>query len=366
MIAFNEDFQRLVRFRDLFHDHAEYTISQAAQALNMEVGDFAIQILEWSDILAIQGHNDRIKLRSAIEAPDDQDRIALFSVFQPLIKEIAYFGRETIAHCLIQIQEIPIVHRRFLKRVVKYYSRFPDHVRKTLGDPILWVRIARLFHRWIEYDTAEFLYQWALLQDPNNGIVWNSYGWLEYEGRGNNGRAEEYFLRAKALDPLFPFVWINLGNLYYSLHKDNESRDAWQRAVQLNPTVSVGWHNLGLISYERFNNPNQAKKYYYKTLEITPSFGYAYIGLGDIFKNVEKDSNKAEFYYRQATEMDPFNRKTWVVLARFLRSQAGMDDEAKACEKRAEQLEDDFIRQQVLVDQGDQLSDAPPEEDAIE
>ena len=80
--------------------------------------------------------------------------------------------------------------------------------------------------------------------------------------------AENAYRRAIAMDES-SFAWDGLGLVLQRRELRTHAREAFERAVQINPQNATAWVHLGL-SYELLGNPEAAVDAYRKALSITP------------------------------------------------------------------------------------------------
>jgi tetratricopeptide (TPR) repeat protein len=80
--------------------------------------------------------------------------------------------------------------------------------------------------------------------------------------------AENAYRRAIAMDES-SFAWDGLGLVLQRRELRSHAREAFERAVQINPQNANAWLHLGL-SYELLGNPVAAVDVYRKALSITP------------------------------------------------------------------------------------------------
>lgn len=88
--------------------------------------------------------------------------------------------------------------------------------------------------------------------------------------------------------------WIDLG-LKRKAEEDYEgARDAWQKAVEIDPNSSVSFRNLGVIYGYYLNDPQKAEKNFLISIEKDPQLAYLYVTLYDFYRDVLRDPEKAK------------------------------------------------------------------------
>lgn len=78
------------------------------------------------------------------------------------------------------------------------------------------------------------------------------------------------------------YAHLHLGNLYCHLGRLSEAARHWQRAVVLDPSLSVAFRNLGLYAWAVENNLSNAEGFYRKAITARPKDQTLYRDLADI------------------------------------------------------------------------------------
>ena len=84
-------------------------------------------------------------------------------------------------------------------------------------------------------DEAIVFYKRAALSDPAYPVVQNDLGVI-YEIKGLPGAAEESYLKAIQIDPLYLSAYSNLALLYENKHRLDRAAVYWQKRVELSST----------------------------------------------------------------------------------------------------------------------------------
>ncbi len=99
----------------------------------------------------------------------------------------------------------------------------------------------------------------------------------------------------------------------------NKAKDYYQNAIAAETDkelLSKYYYELGLLTFAKENNFQQARNYARKALENNPNYGNALILIGDIYAHYSKNYGKDEFdhlslywlavdYYEKAKRVDP-------------------------------------------------------------
>jgi tetratricopeptide (TPR) repeat protein len=109
-----------------------------------------------------------------------------------------------------------------------------------------------------------------------------------------------------------PVGWVNLGVAYSNSQATDavpepqvKALEAFQKAVEVDPTYVEGWRNLG-ISYRNAGNYPKAKEAFARIVELEPDDVDGLLALGDVSFHLE-DFDKALESYARASELEPEN-----------------------------------------------------------
>jgi len=94
--------------------------------------------------------------------------------------------------------------------------------------------------------------------------------------------AIEVFKYAVEKNPDDAYAHLHLGNLYCHLGRLSEAARHWQRAVNLDTSLSVAFRNLGLYAWAVENNLSNAEGFYRKAITARPKDQALYRDLADI------------------------------------------------------------------------------------
>jgi tetratricopeptide (TPR) repeat protein len=113
-------------------------------------------------------------------------------------------------------------------------------------------------------------------------------------------------------------IRLAFGSFLNDNHEDEDAFKQWENARQLAPTNPAAWNNLGKY-YLEHNNITNAFTYYGKALELNPSQSVYYHNLAAalyLFRDAAREFyhlddaqvfDKAQTLYRQAIKLDPDN-----------------------------------------------------------
>jgi tetratricopeptide (TPR) repeat protein len=143
----------------------------------------------------------------------------------------------------------------------------------------------------------------AVAEKDRNPLVMYYLAWLAHRGQDEEqaglwlGRAaalsrecvfpsrpEELVILEYALarNPSDAQDHLHVGNLYAHLGRTREAADHWQRAVELNPSLSVAYRNLGLYAWSADKDLARAEQFYRKAVAARPADQTLYRDLAEI------------------------------------------------------------------------------------
>ena len=103
------------------------------------------------------------------------------------------------------------------------------------NDPLINNNYAySLSVRGIQLQRALTMIQIAISADSDNSSYLDTYGWILYK-LGNYNDALEYILKVIQKKDATAEVFEHLGDIYYDMGKFSEAKDAWHRALELDP-----------------------------------------------------------------------------------------------------------------------------------
>ena len=124
------------------------------------------------------------------------------------------------------------------------------------------------------------LWQEAAERNPSHYRPANNLG-RYFLDAGRLEEAESYLLRAKALNPLRPNVYFNLGLLYARREEWNLSVQAFRSAILLDPAKAGFHYNLGL-AWHRMGRLSEARMGYEAAWVLDPDMEEAALGLASV------------------------------------------------------------------------------------
>jgi tetratricopeptide (TPR) repeat protein len=147
--------------------------------------------------------------------------------------------------------------------------------------------------------------------------------------------AEEYAIKAIALDPKLPGAHQMLGELYLYKSRVPEAIEQLQKEVNLNPASAVAYYKLA-DAYSRIQKFDDAERLLQRSIWLDATSTGPYILMGKVLEK-KGEFELAVRALRHASAMDPNNPVTHHLLGQTYRDM-GMKQEAEAELKIAEEL----------------------------
>ncbi|MBE7413014.1 MAG: tetratricopeptide repeat protein [Leptospiraceae bacterium] len=221
-----------------------------------------------------------------------------------------------------------------------------------------------------KYDEAEEYFAKAKSLDPNFKSASDSSQSTKLAKlieKGNSAIKEknyekslEFFQDAVNLSPKTSAPLIFLGNAYILLKKDKEAEDSFKRALQMDPNSIEGYSALGTI-YIKTGKNSEAIKILKRAVELFPSDAQIYNKLGLSYQNLG-DSKKALLSFTKSIELDPKFGQARLNLGFFYLNEKRFSDSKRefleasklSFEKQAKEALT-LTEISILVDKGDKL-----------
>ena len=150
----------------------------------------------------------------------------------------------------------------------------------------------------------------------------------------NYEKAKEAYEKAIELDPKDARAYNNLANVYYEEKDYEKAKEAYEKAIELDPNFAGAYNNLGILYYKE-KDYEKAKEAYEKAIELDPNFAIAYFNLANVYDE-EKDYEKAKEAYEKAIELDPKYAKAYNNLGILYYEEKDYEKAKEAYEKAIE------------------------------
>jgi len=146
--------------------------------------------------------------------------------------------------------------------------------------------------------------KFELARDPNNFEAAMQAG-VGYFNLFNLNKAEEYYLRAIAINPEVALPWNNLGNTYRELLRYEDAEDAYEKSIDIDPASATSYLNLiGLYNrwdIENYNRRPRIPALLNQALEATNRDIRVLRALVNYYDSMEKPAEAEK--YREEIEL---------------------------------------------------------------
>jgi tetratricopeptide (TPR) repeat protein len=122
----------------------------------------------------------------------------------------------------------------------------------------------------------------------------------------------EAYQTALDLDPSSAGAAVNLGTVFYHLHKWEEAERAYRKALEIDSTYALAHFNLGNLFDER-GQRDEAAAHYQAALKLNPSYADAHYNLALLCQN-GGDAMKAVRHWKAYLKLD--GSSSWSSVAR--------------------------------------------------
>ncbi len=120
------------------------------------------------------------------------------------------------------------------------------------------------------------------------------------------------YQRALALDPASAGAAVNLGTVFFHLHRWEEAEQAYRRALEIDETYALAHFDLGNLFDER-GDPERAESHYHTALKINPNYADAHYNLA-LLAQTRGDVMKAVRHWKAYLKLD--GTSSWSTIAR--------------------------------------------------
>jgi len=211
---------------------------------------------------------------------------------------------------------------RELKNYDSGLSRATADLKQTPDSVELLYLAAFLYYRRGESKDSMLLLSKAYKQAPDDWRIHQLFA-LNYITFDMNEAVEAELKKAIALNSTNAELEYQLGRLYFTLNRFDESIAAMQRALAITPDYPEVYDNLGL-TYMGLREPKLAEESFAKAIEIDHRLGikdqYPLINCAKFFFFYEAAPEKSLPLLRQALEINPLSREANYQMGRALRA----------------------------------------------
>jgi Flp pilus assembly protein TadD/DNA-binding MarR family transcriptional regulator len=160
------------------------------------------------------------------------------------------------------------------------------------------------------------------------------------ESNGDFTKAESAFLKAIQLDPTDTKPWRNMGVLLANkLSRFDEAETAFRKAIELDSTDAWPWITLGNLLGDKMCRFDEAETAFRKAIELDSTNPKPWSNLGFLLANQMSRFDEAEAAFRKSIELDPTDAWPWSNLGILLVEKTSRFDDAEAAFRKAIELD---------------------------
>lgn len=165
-------------------------------------------------------------------------------------------------------------------------------------------KIAQTFHRQNQLSEAELLYRQIIASAPKFAEAQHLLGILLSQ-KGLHEEGIYWLQKAIDLQPTQPIYYHNLGKIYLAMRQWDTAMKCYQMALKFAPNNAESWFGLGNARKGRNNLPD-ALKAYQKAIQLQPKFAMAYYNMGNTHQE-NGQMKSARDAYQKCLEIEPQN-----------------------------------------------------------
>ena len=192
----------------------------------------------------------------------------------------------------------------------RYFDLAKENLLKAIASDSNFIspygRLSFLYSK-INFDSSEIWMLRCQEKNPTNPMVKEYLGWFYFESK-HYKNAEEYYLKAIALDSDVNSSWNNLGLCYEKSQNRKKAETCYRKAIAAESTNIYPYYNLAkLYSKIKFDS---SEKLMSICREKNPDNALAFFYSGELAEEI-KDYKRAEEYYLKAIALDSGNCAYW-------------------------------------------------------
>ena len=257
------------------------------------------EVTPW-DITTLPEHVQN-QLKNAQKVFQEEKWNEALQIYQSIVKQypglpIAHIGIGDASGKLRNyVEAIPA----FL-RALELVSQFPQ-TERILIEPTVQAKLATAYHRNKQLDKADKFFQKAVKGAGENApVTWYiALGQIETE-RGNLEQARRYYIVAVQLEPTSTAAYNNLGYILLKLNRYDEADAVFREAHTLDGTLTSAIYGRGEVARER-DMYEVAQHFYQKAIDTNPNEPLFYKSLAELFDELGevKRANTARSRYKK-------------------------------------------------------------------
>ena len=193
------------------------------------------------------------------------------------------------------------------------------------------------FHTGNNRKSKELLKKY-IKEKPDNPESYYYLGNIYLEEK-NIEKAIRYLEKAVSLKQKADY-YNDLGYAYFLKGDYKKAIDCYNRAIKIDPNLSVAYYNKAL-AYRKMGNIKEAIKNYSKAIALNPDDPDYYYNLGIAYR-LNNEPQKAIHSYKKAIQLDPYNENYWNNLGNAYYD-IGDYKKAVECYKKAVEINPSFF-----------------------
>lgn len=192
----------------------------------------------------------------------------------------------------------------------------------VIGESALGLAVlASIFFGWLTYNRTE---SWLNEYNFFRAMVWSSPDSpMAHNNFGNCLLAQGDYLPAireyqKTLDlrpDSPPDTWVGIGDAYARVGMLQDAAQAYQKALDLNPSLVPVYVDLGNVEHQMQRYP-EAIAAFKKVIELSPGLALAHYNLANEYYTLGQMA-EAEWSYKEAVRLDPRLVYAWFMLGKI-------------------------------------------------
>ncbi len=191
---------------------------------------------------------------------------------------------------------VKLIERAFFEHKNKNFKEaeilYEKLFKLDIKNQIFFFNYGSLLEAKENIDKALTVYKKAINSFPNDPNFYSKLALLKKK-QFKFDDAEKLLIKSIELDSAFEFGYINLGNLYLYLDKNNKAEEIYRKVLKIKDNSEFGNLNLGSLLMDK-GKFKEAKSLFLKAIEINPKSAYAFFSLSKLsnMKNNETFRNK--------------------------------------------------------------------------
>ena len=209
------------------------------------------------------------------------------NIFPPPVKDLVAVHHPDLSGLEKEVREQIVSFQNSLAEAAKTSPTTAQKLSDAYGT------MGQIYHAYSFTESAEECYTNASLLTPKN------FKWLYLLGKVSEEQNKTYeaidhYKKARALNPNYLPIHVNLGNAYLELDLLSVAKDSFENALKISKENPAALYGLGQIMYAE-RNYKEAAVYFEKVLSLVPDANRVHYSLALAFRGL-KEVEKAKFH----------------------------------------------------------------------